>query len=82
MSEQVDKRALGIYHKFDVTRTDGQSAPGGKHDKCEYFVLDLTHDPYALSAVRAYATACKKEYPVLSKELETKISLIMEKRRL
>lgn len=40
MSEADKKR--GLYSKFKVERTDGSSAPGEKHDACEYFVLDLT----------------------------------------
>lgn len=27
-------KTRGIYHKFNVTRTDGSSAPDGKHDGC------------------------------------------------
>lgn len=38
----------GLYEKFRVWRTDGSSDVGGKHEHCRYFVLDLTHDPYAI----------------------------------
>lgn len=62
-------RARGLYEKFAVTRNDGGSEPGKKHDGCEYFVLDLTHDPYAACALRAYAHACANEYPRLSLDL-------------
>lgn len=55
-----------IYEKFRVERTDGRSAPGEKHDGCQYFVLDVTHDPFALHALRAYADACYADYPKLS----------------
>lgn len=51
----TDKR--GLFRKFVVERTDGKSAPGRKHDGCEYFVLDLTHDQRAIPALRAYAGA-------------------------
>lgn len=64
-----DKRREGIYNKFMVVRTDGQSAPNQKHEKCDYFVLDLTHDKFARAAILAYAKACAAEYPALSKDL-------------
>jgi hypothetical protein len=70
-----NKRTLGVYHKFNVTRTDGSSEPGGKHQGCDYFVLDLTHDKFALPALRTYATACREEYPVLSRELMEKCGI-------
>ena len=60
----------GVYGKFQVTRTDGQSEPGQKHENCEYFVLDLTHDPHALAAIQAYARSCEPHYPALSIDLE------------
>lgn len=69
MSKNQD---LGIYNKFNVTRTDGMDFPGGKHDGCEYFVLDLTHDPFAQAAIVAYAEACEAEYPALARDLMTK----------
>ena len=50
----------GIYRKFNVTRTDGSSEPGGKHEHCKYFVLDLEHDPFAKPALRKYAEACRE----------------------
>jgi hypothetical protein len=67
-----DKRKIGIYAKFRIERTDGQSAPGCKHDGCEYFVLDLDHDKFSIPAIEAYAEACKDEYPVLAEELKEK----------
>ena len=59
----------GLYGKFNVTRTDGSSAPGGKHAGCEYFVLDVTHDPHAIPALRAYADSCEADYPLLARDL-------------
>ena len=59
----------GLYHKFNVTRTDGSSEPGGKHEHCRYFVLDLDHDPHAASALDAYARSCRKDFPVLADDL-------------
>jgi len=63
------KRATGAYEKFVVERTDGSHLPGGKHCGCQYFVLDVTHDPLAKVALKAYARACAKAYPQLSKDL-------------
>lgn len=64
----------GIYNKFHVERTDGKSAPGEKHDGCEYFVLDMDHDPYAIPALRAYADACEAEFPLLAQDIRAKIA--------
>jgi hypothetical protein len=61
----------GLFHKFDVRRVDGSDALGGKHDGCNYFVLDLTHDKHAIPALRAYAKSCKAEYPHLAHDLES-----------
>ena len=68
-NETMGDKIKGIYNNFRIERTDGKSAPGEKHDGCEYFVLDLDHDPYAAAALEAYAVACRKEYPQLSLEL-------------
>ena len=59
----------GIYDKFLVKRTDGKSEAGEKHYQCKYFVLDLKHDKHATAALRAYAESCKKEYPLLARDL-------------
>jgi len=66
MDAKIRKMTRGIYEKYKVKRTDGNSAPGKKHFGCSYFVLDLTHDPFSLSAIEAYAEACKNEFPALS----------------
>jgi hypothetical protein len=63
-------RNRGLYGKFNVIRNDGQSEPGQKHDGCEYFVLDVTHDPFAGVALAAYEKACEIEYPLLARDLE------------
>lgn len=63
----------GLYHKFDVKRTDGESRPGGNHDGCDYFVLDLTHDPHAVPALKAYAVSCRENYPLLADDIERKV---------
>ena len=62
-------RTRGLYGKFYVERTDGKSAPGEKHHGCEYYVLDLMHDKYAVPALRAYAEHCQAEYPLLAAAL-------------
>lgn len=60
----------GVYRKYNVTRTDGSSESGGKHEQCSYFVLDLKHDEFALPALRAYAKACKASHPELARDIE------------
>ncbi len=70
----------GLYEKFRVERNDGRSAPGEKHANCEYFVLDLTHDPHALPALTAYAESCKESHPVLSQELESMCALMRSRK--
>lgn len=69
----MNDRDRGVYNKFTVTRNDGSSEPGGKHEGCEYFVLDLTHDPFAMPALRAYAANCAKKYPQLAADLREKL---------
>ena len=59
-----DKR--GIYPKYHVARL---SDPVGKHNECNYFVLDPQHDPHAKKALEAYAESCQANYPVLATEL-------------
>lgn len=61
----------GWYKKFNVTRTDGTDEPGGKHAGCEYLVLDLTHDPHAIAAVRAYVEVIQEARPALARVLES-----------
>lgn len=63
-------RTRGLYDKFIVERTDGKSAPGGKHDGCQYFVLDLNCDPHAWPALAAYADACREDYPLLARDID------------
>lgn len=65
----IDKFKAGLYRKYDVHRTDGSDAPGGKHEQCCYFVLDLTHDKHALPALKAYAKSCSDEFPRLAADL-------------
>lgn len=73
--------AKGLYHKFIVTRTDGSSRKGGKHEHCEYYVLDLNHDKHAIPALEAYAASCRAEYPQLADDLLDKVAEIKGERR-
>jgi hypothetical protein len=70
---EMDKTKVGLYNKFRVERVDGQSEPGRKHDGCDYFVLDLTHDPHAAPALKAYADSCRAQYPLLAADLDAKV---------
>lgn len=70
----VDKTKRGLYDKFLVMRTDGKSSPGEKHADCEYFVLDLDHDPHARAALQAYESSCRNAYPVLAADLVNKLA--------
>ena len=65
---QVDDKdgQVGVYNKYHVQRTDGRDVAGEKHESCAYFVLDLTHDPHAVPALRAYAESCRKTHPQLA----------------
>lgn len=67
-------RTRGFYDKFRIERTDGASAHGMKHEGCEYFILDLTHDPFVWPTLRAYADVCYEEYPLLAADLEKKMA--------
>jgi hypothetical protein len=74
MTDQDVKR--GLYKKFLVERTDGSSQPGGKHEGCEYFVLDLIHDKHAVIALEKYAESCEDEYPFLYDDLNDKLAIL------
>lgn len=75
MDSSGEKRR-GLYEKFSVIRTDGQSGPGGRHDGCRYFPLDLTHDKHAAPAIRAYALSVQDEDPQLAQQLHEQANLI------
>lgn len=70
----------GIYHKFNVTRMDGKDAPGEKHHRCRYFVLDLDHDPHAAAALDAYAQACQMVYTALAGDLRAEAAAIRSRK--
>jgi hypothetical protein len=60
--------SVGLVAKFKVERLT-PSSRGIDHGHCQYFVLDITHDPYARSAALAYADSCESEYPMLATDL-------------
>lgn len=74
-----DDKNAGIYRKYEVTRTDGRSAPGEDHDGCAYFVLDLDHDPFAFAALQAYAEACAVSHPALAADLRRECAALASK---
>jgi hypothetical protein len=69
----------GLYNKFEVYRRDGSDEPGGKHDGCDYFVLDLSHDPFAAETITYYARACKDTHPLLAKDLMDRVRAAYQK---
>lgn len=71
----------GLYEKYKVTRVDKTDKPGGKHAGCEYFVLDITHDPFAKAALAAYANACHRTHPMLALDLRDKVRPGFKERR-
>lgn len=63
----MDDKERGLYHKFKVERVDGSP----KHEGCDYFVLDLDHDPIALYALATYARQARAEgYDLLADDLD------------
>jgi hypothetical protein len=62
----------GLYQKFWVRRTDGSSAEGSRHAKCDYLVLDFVHDKFAVAAALAYADACAQEHPELATDIRAR----------
>lgn len=58
----------GLIGKFKVERLT-PSSRGINHNGCQYFVLDITHDPFTRAAVLAYADECGEEYPHLAVDL-------------
>jgi len=75
----ASNEAQGLHHKYDVRRVDGSDGPGGKHQDCEYFVLDLDHDPHAIAALRAYVDSVETTHPLLASDMRTRYWLGHEK---
>lgn len=63
----------GLYGKFEVRRRDGRDQPGGDKAIARYFVLDYVHDPFARTALAAYADACEGELPQLAVDLRREL---------
>lgn len=61
----MSDKERGLYGKYYVKRKNDTT---GKHDNCQYFVLDPQHDEFAVIALLAYAEACQEEYPLLSED--------------
>lgn len=77
MNSDKDK---GLYGKYHVLRVDGTDCAGEKHEDCELFVLDLTHDPHALVAAYAYADSCEDDgYEALARDLRMLASKVVVK---
>lgn len=72
MSKPAEQQ--GMFRKFEVRRVDGSDQPGGKHHDCNYFVLDLDHDPHAATALEAYAFACGQSHPQLAADLHQTVN--------
>ncbi len=68
------KPGPGVYRKYRVQRLGDKPDRYGrkKHEACEYYVLDLHHDPFAAPALEAYAAACEKTRVELSADLRIK----------
>lgn len=65
------KPGPGVYRKYLVKRLSDREK---KHARCEYFVLDMMHDPFAIDALNAYAEACETTHPELADDLRTKVA--------
>lgn len=65
-----DKPEPGVYRKYLVKRLRDREK---KHARCEYFVLDLMHDAFAIQALNAYAEACEATHPELATDLRGKV---------
>lgn len=69
----MGNKSIGLYPegKFIVRRRDGTDATGGKHNGCQYFVLDITHDQHAIPALRAYSSSARNDgYKLLADDLD------------
>jgi hypothetical protein len=69
-------KSLGLLPegKFHVERLDGTDGPLQKHNGCRYFVLDVTHDPHAQPALRAYAESARADgFQSLADDIEEEL---------
>jgi hypothetical protein len=75
----ADDKNRGLYGKYLVERTDGSTEFGGKHEYCDFFVLDITHDPHAIPALRAYAESARRDgYELLADDILKKVETRLE----
>jgi hypothetical protein len=78
-AQKADKER-GLYSKYGIRRLDGSTEPGKKHAKCDFFVLDITHDPHAAPAIFSYARSAGADgYTQLEKDLYSKIQPFIKK---
>ncbi len=68
-------KTRGLYDKFIIERADGTHEHGRKHFGCQYFVLDIDHDPHVVPALKAYAKSCRGEYPLLADDVDDIVGL-------
>lgn len=74
LTPAVKSKQSGLEDRYTVHRKHDTD---GKHAECEYFVLDLTHDPIARRSLLAYAsTAQAEEFEALSRDLFTTVERI------
>lgn len=66
----------GLTRKYQVLRQDGRDGSGQKHEGCEYFVLDLTHDPKARAAATLYADSVHATNPELFVDLKRRLFVL------
>lgn len=64
-----------VFNKFNVRRVDGRDRSGGDREDAKYFVLDVTHDPFARQALIAYANACEETHPQLAADIRLQYGL-------
>ena len=75
-SSELPDEQQGLYRKYMVHRVDRLDLKvTDKHFNCEYFVLDVTHDPFAIAALAAYAHACEEKYPILAADIRSRYKL-------
>jgi hypothetical protein len=69
MMAKTELETEGLGQKYYVTRTDGRDIMGEKHHGCQYFVLDLTHDPVARDVAERYSRQIRSVDPQLAEDL-------------
>ncbi len=82
LARENDKpiKERGLFARYAIRRLDGSTNKGGKHNKCDYFVLDITHDPHAVPAIFSYARSAEADgYKQLAADLYGKIQPFIQK---